>query len=264
MSVLMEIVGDPETGKTRFCANALAECDSKGVLIAHHSAVGDTEAKAAIEMKKCGNVHLKIINSMQDFRDFVQYCLSEPSVRVVCIDSGSDLRNFAENEFLSENPELKRVYPLVLYGRVFSKIDDQVIRLTKGGKHVVFTGRVKDEFEDEVRTGRRIRDSYKKLPFQLPMILHFQYGIRDDNGKVWFRNHIFAEVLKNSFWKKFREKEGDKIGKPWVFDVSFEGVINELVVNPWDGKNIVWSAHEWLHANGIAHDEAGTQLLKEK
>ena len=265
--IAVEIVSLPELGKTFICANAMSEHDSDGKVTKCHSAVGDTENKAWIEMDKVGNKHLKVINNMQDFRNFVDYCLKDDGIRVVCIDSGTDLRQMAEDEFLHDDMEdkIKRVYPLVLYGRVFSKIDSQVAKLNKGGKNVIFTGRVKDEYEqqgeDGVRTGNLIRDSYKKLPYALPIIIMLHRGIKDTKGRIWFSNHIFGEVLKNSFFKKYREKPEDKLGKPWVFEPSMEGIIKELSATPWDEQDIIASAHKWLHEQNIIHDEKDTEKL---
>lgn len=265
--IAVEIVSLPELGKTYVCANAMAERDKDGKVTKNHSALGDTENKAWIEMDKAGNKNLKVINCMQDFREFVDFCLKDPDIRVVCIDSGTDLRQMAEDEFLHDdmNDSIKRVYPLVLYGRVFSKIDSQVTKLNKGGKNVIFTGRVKDEWEQQgeegIRTGKLIRDSYKKLPYALPIIVMLHRGIKDFRGRIWFSNHVFGEVLKNSFFKKFREKAGDTLGKPWVFDASMEGIIKELTEIPWDEKDIVASAHKWLHESGIIHDEKDTDKL---
>lgn len=261
--IAVEISSLWELGKTRFCASALAERDGDGKIIKHHSAVGDTEHKAWIEMDKVGNPNLKLIDDMNEFRAFVDYCLQPANdIRVVCIDSGTDLRAFAETEFLAEqDPPMKRVYPLVLYGRVFNKIDEQIAKLNRGGKHVVFTARVKEEFEDEARTGRMVRDSYKKIPFQLPVIITLQRGIRASNGRVWFPTHVFGEVIKNSPWKKFKELDSDQLGKPWLFDVSMEGVLDELVKNPWDEKDIIASAHKWLHDKGLKHDEKDIDKL---
>lgn len=258
--IAVEIQADPDVGKTYFCAHACAKFDDNGKILEHHAAVGDTEFKADIEMIKIQNPFFKKLHTFQDVRDFVYHCIKNPKIEAICIDSGSDLRAYAEQEFLDETGQ-KRVFPLVLFGRVFAKIDKLMKDIHDAGKHLVVTSRLKDEYADDERTGRRIRDSYKKFPYQLPMMIHLQYGIRDSKGKIWFSNHIFGEVVKNNWWKKFKEKPDEQISKPWLFDVSFKGIMFELVENPWDGIDIIASAHQFLHDNNIDHDETGVDQL---
>jgi hypothetical protein len=258
--VAIEVIGEPDIGKTFFCTRACGETDKSGKIVKHHSALGDTENKGRISMSQIGNPYLKEILTFQDFRDFVSECIRNPEIKVCCVDSGSDMRQMAEEEFCKEN-DLKRVYPIVLFGRVFIKIDYQIMQLFQAKKHFISTSRIRDEFEDDVRTGRKIRDSYKKLPYQLPLMIVLQRGIRDARGKVWFENHVFAEIFKDNFWKRFKEKPTDRIGKPWLFDCSFEGVLEEIVKHPWNEEDIIASAHQYLHDQGIIHDEKDTDKL---
>ena len=81
------------------------------------------------------------------------------------------------------------------------------------------------------------------------------YGIRDSaTGKINFPNYRFARVEKNNFFLSDQVRMLNFM-KPYLFDVSFEGICEELL-NPWHGTEgvkigeematILKDADEWI------------------
>jgi len=227
----IEISGEYEYGKTHMSATWPAP------------ALADTELKAWNVLQKLGTKGWwKQVKKFDDFRQVVNQAIRDPKIKTVVIDSGSDLRELAEKEWSEEHGGKKPIYikPTgqvvpVLYGEVYQKIDLEVKKILEAGKYFVATSRLKDEYIDDVATGRRIRDGYKKFPWNLSICIELVKGIRDEKGKVHFANRILGKVHKNNFWG-IDPKTWRNFSKPYLFDCSFDGVCRELL-KPW-GKGI--------------------------
>jgi len=224
----IEYSGEPSYGKTH-CAmtypNA-ALCDTVG------------EGKGWIVSEKFGNPMYFLAKEFDDIRRFVEYCVRNPKVDTIVIDSGSDLRDMAETEWLREKGRKSVFIPGqggFQWAEVYEKIDKLIQEVKKAGKYLVVTSRLKDEWisqkgsDESVMTGKRIRTGYKKFPFGLTVLLELTNGLTDADGKVHFEGHVFGRVVKNGFLCK-------RVAKPFVFDPTYQGLHDdkELFV-PWCG-----------------------------
>ena len=215
----VEFAGEWEVGKTRVAS------------LFPKPAMFDTEDKGYREMEKVGRVdHWYAMHTMQDLRDWVITMVKDPEVQTLIIDSGSDLSDIAAQEYLDETGA-EAVFPVVLWNRVYTKVDELIHMIRKSHKYLVVTSRLKDQYIADKRTGRQIRSGYRKFPYQLDMMINFEWGLRTGKGKdieLHYPDRCFGRVIKNSFWKK--RHAGKK--KPWLFDVSFDGIVKELL-EPW-------------------------------
>jgi len=113
-ALIIEVIGEPDIGKTHFA------------LTAPKAALADTELKAWVVMPKFDNKNWFPIKKFDDIRRFVMTCVNDPSIQSLIIDSSSDLRELAEDEWSEEhggkrpvatNPQTGRI-TTVLYGQV--------------------------------------------------------------------------------------------------------------------------------------------------
>lgn len=88
----------------------------------------------------------------------------------VVFDSASDLLAWAEERFLRVTRQDK-IYPKVVWARVYSMIDRLIEMLRLRGFYVVFLCREKEEYRDDKLTGRLTHEGYKRLPFKSDVVL---------------------------------------------------------------------------------------------
>lgn len=88
----------------------------------------------------------------------------------VVFDSASDLLSWAEERFLRVTRQDK-IYPKVVWARVYSMIDRLIEALRLRGFFVVFLCREKEEYRDDKLTGRLTHEGYKRLPFKSDVVL---------------------------------------------------------------------------------------------
>jgi len=240
--ITIEVSGEMDMGKTHFARTA------------PNPLFLDTEAKAYIVLKKFPPCPWKRVETFADIRNGVKWAIENPEIETVVIDSGSDVRDLAAQEWCNEMGK-ERVWPRVLWAQVYEKVDWIPKALEKAGKNLIVTARMKDEWIGDTSTGRRLADSYKRWPWALQMAITIQNGIRD-GSKVYFKEHKFAKVRKNNHWG-IDERTLLNYQKPYVFDVSWDGVLNEML-KPWgDGvpigkelETVIKEAEEWLMERG--------------
>jgi len=244
-NITIEISGPPDSGKTHFCRTF------------PNPLFLDTEAKAWIVLNKFEPVEWKVVESFNTIRAGVYWAINNDDIDTIVIDSSSEIRQLAENEWLQETGK-ERVFPTVLWGEVYEKVDALTKDIKESGKHYVVTARLKDEYIGDQRTGRQIVDSYKKYPWDLSMGVRIVYGIRDPrDGKVYHKDRKFGKVIKNNFHGV------DPVNmltfqKPYIFDICYNGVVNEMM-EPWHGEDgvpigneideILKEAEEWILKN---------------
>lgn len=255
----IEIIGEPDFGKTHFGATF-----PKALFL-------DTEKKADIVLEKFPNVgHLwKKVSSWDDFRDAVDWVCTQPDIKTVIIDNDDDIQDLAIEKWSSEHGGKKPIafdahggVITVLYAQVYKLIDDLKTDIENAGKYLVCTCRLKDEYIANINTGRRIRDGYKKFPWSLKMAVWIKNGIFDrKTGQVMFKQYKFGEVVKNNYWGIDMKKTPPvTFQKPYVFDISYEGICEEML-KPWGGnegislaqanEQILKEAGDWLKAKGL-------------
>jgi len=124
--------------------------------------LGDTENKAHTVVKKFrGLVDWKRVNTFEDFRQLCYLAIDSPDIHTVVIDSGDDIQDLAAKEWCVENHQ-KAVFPIVNFRYVYKKIDELTLQLEEARKWFISTSRMKEEWVNDVSTGRMIRDGYKK------------------------------------------------------------------------------------------------------
>lgn len=189
--------------------------------------IADTEGRAHGVMKKfTGKRYRKVAKNMETIRQtistMVQYMFTEPAQRnnaTFVLDSTSDFQQMAESEYLKESKK-EKVYPLMLWAKVYDKMDMVFDNLRKFGFNAVFTQQLKQEYEGETATGNWIPAGYKKLPYRVDIHLLLQKGIEYE-GNIYYPDVVVGKVLKD-WWHKPEET------KPYLIDVSYDGIYKEL------------------------------------
>lgn len=215
-NIVVTIEASQGMGKTHM------SCTFPGVRLA------DTEFRAEMVMEKFKNPNFKGIGDFDTIRQMVMYCLQNSSnPGTIVIDSGSDLQKLAENEFLLEAKKDK-VYPLMLWGKVYEKMDNMIKVVREYGWNLVFTLRLKPEYDKEGnKTGELIAEGYKRFPYFSDVIIRLQKGIEYE-GRILFPNITVGKVIDNKWHPK-----GDT--KPYLIDLSYDGIFKELKPK-WDGN----------------------------
>jgi hypothetical protein len=192
-------------------------------------AFADTEHKDQVVLKNFEKKKWKKVASLADVRAFADACIADPEVKTVVIDSGTDMQDWAEQEFLLEEGKGNtRIFPIPVYKNVFKKIDGLTHSIIDADMNLVLTARVKDEYLNDKRTGRKLRDSYKKYPYQVQLMIQLERGIKDWTGALQFPEFVFGKVIKNGY-------VGTTFSKPYLIDCSYEGIKREMM-NPFFEK----------------------------
>jgi hypothetical protein len=191
--------------------------------------IADTEARAQIVMKKFegkGQRYRKVAKDMKTIRETISVmaknlCTDESKRNqfTFALDSASDWQQMAELEYLTEAKKDK-VYPLVLWAKVYEKMDKVFDTLRRLGFNAVFTQQVKEVYRNEKATGEFAPAGYKKIPYRVDVHLNLRKGIEVD-GELYYPEVVVAEVLKDC-WHKPEDT------KPYLIDVTYEGIFKEL------------------------------------
>lgn len=200
--------------------------------------IGDTEARAQIVMKKFkGTRHRKITKDMATIRQTISMMKNnlcpnenERNKWTYVLDSGSDLMQFAEIEYLKESKK-EKIYPLVLWSKVYEKMDALFDNVRAFGFNMVITQQLKELYKNEKATGEFAPAGYKKIPYRVDIHLQLRKGI-EYKGDLYYPEIVVAEVLKDC-WHKPEET------KPYLIDVAYDGLFNELkpYKHPSPGNN---------------------------
>ena len=224
----IEYSGEASYGKTHNCFTFpnVALCDTIG------------EGKGWIIAQKMNNLKYFQASEFDDIKRFVDYCVTNPKIDTIAIDSGSDLLQMAETEWLRKKGRTSVYVPGqggFQWAQVYKKIDDLISAVKKAKKYLVVTSRMKDEWvskkgeTEDVKTGNRVRSGYKKFGFGLTVLLELTYGIKDADDNVHFEGHIFGRCIKNGFFHK-------RVQKPFIFDPTYQGLVEEgELFTPWCG-----------------------------
>jgi len=235
-----------------------------------------SEGEGHIIMEKFNNPMYFQATTFDDIRRFVDYCIKNPKIETIIIDSGSDLRNMAETEWLREKKRTSVYVPGqggFQWSEVYEKIDKLIQKVKKAQKYLVVTSAMKDEWlskkgsDENVKTGKRVRSGYHKFGFGLSVLIELVDGIKDEEDKIHFKGHIFGRVIKNRFLSK-------RVQKPFIFDSTYQGLHDDKeLFTPWCGgynekcdlttcarctkfqpKDILDEARKYLKAIGTLQD----------
>ena len=188
-------------------------------------------------------VKLKRVEVFDDIRQTLRAAILDDSVRTIVIDSGTHLRPMAGDEWCQEQGR-KAVYPPTEWQYPNQKIEDLIGEVKRGNKILVVTNRLHDEYIGETTTGRQVRHGHKSFTYDFHLSLEIVDGLRGGlggTGKTHLEHLKFGLVKKSSFWGV---EKGTNLnyGKPYLFDISYNGVLNELV-KPW-GPHLTYESYD--------------------
>lgn len=209
--LVVEISGTEGSGKTH------AACTFP------KPAMLDTEGKGWVIMKKFGHTKWAKASNFEDVISFVKAVINDPEIETAIFDSSKDIVDMAERyalEQLGKETLFSQTGGQVLYTHVYQKMDWIITSLRRAGKNVVFTSRMKEEYKNNSRTGRMIRDGYKKSPYQVDILIELRSEI-EWNGDIQPLMTDVARVTKNGFVKKSEKK-------PYIRDACYDTIIAEI------------------------------------
>ena len=155
---VLDIAGGEAKGKTHLA------------LTSPNPAICDTERKAFRVLDKgIGNPERHFSPSTwYEAHDFFDFVAKDPTVESVVIDTLAEIEEFAYMATLSELGKeslYSREAGAVQFKYVNEKLEG-ILRLFRvAGKNVITTARMKDEYLKNDKTGRQIRDGWKKMPY---------------------------------------------------------------------------------------------------
>lgn len=209
--MVVEICGAEGSGKTH------AACTfPKPALL-------DTEGKAWVIMKKFGHAKWAKANNFEDVISFVKTVVNDPEIETAIFDSSRDVVDMAERyalEQLGKETLFSQTGGQVLYTHVYQKMDWLITTLRRAGKNVVFTSRMKEEYKNNSRTGRMIRDGYKKSPYQVDVVIELRSEI-EWGGEIYPLMTDVARVTKNGYVKKSQKK-------PYIKDACYDTIVKDI------------------------------------
>lgn len=166
--------------------------------------------KVAAKFAGAKTIYRKKCTTFDDMRQILlQKVFGKYKQGTIVIDSGSDLQTLRELEYLQETGQ-KKVYPKVNFSQVRQPIKDMIDQMKDHGFHFVITGRLKDEYKDDTKTGELTFEGYNRLPYLVDIHLRLN---GDDT----------ATVYKNSFRTTAIEQK-EPLKNP-----SYTSVIENLV-----------------------------------
>lgn len=182
----------------------------------------DTENRADVVAAKFAGykkVYRKRVATFNELRQTLVQLVFEHESGTIVIDSGSDLQAMAELEYLEE-AKVERIFPTYIWGRVWDKMDNMLKAIRERGFYCVITGRLRDEYKNDERTGYQVLEGYKKLPYRADIHLR----LLGDNT---------AEVYKNGF-------RNDPIEQVKVLEApSYSEIMDKLILAETPGPEVL-------------------------
>lgn len=131
--------------------------------------------------------HYRYVDSYETGQDLLQ---EVPNFDTVILDNGADFRVLAAQHYCQENntdwPHRQE------WGEVNSLVTEWIEACLNQGTTLVVISQMKDDYEDGDKTGDRIRDGPKNLPFDADFRIKLERVETDDGGVS--RN---AKIVKN-------------------------------------------------------------------
>lgn len=131
---------------------------------------GDTVVKKFLT-KYPGQIFWKRVHNIRELGAGIIHTLKNQEPGLILIDSATDLQPWAEEDWLREPTKdgttRESVYPEVAWFDVWRRIDYNLNLVDQSEFALGCTGRTKDEYKSNKRTGIKIFDGYKKLPFKV-------------------------------------------------------------------------------------------------
>ena len=224
--LLIEVIGETGVGKTHFCLTF------PDVYLIDTSPKMEAYA-VALKLNKLDRYCT--VGAYTDITTKIDELIKRNDVKTVAIDTGANLQGLAALhylELLEEKGKKREKIIQVEYGRVRDLVDQEIIRkVILNDKNLVITSRLKDEYIDGQKTGRRERDGYPRLPDQADIRLYIEL-VEDKTFGTFSR---VIHVIKNRFI--------DRTSKDWIPKLSrndAEGVKELVLKSGISEEYLVW------------------------
>jgi hypothetical protein len=222
--VLVEIIGEPESGKSHlsllfprpFLLDTTVKQEALPIIRKLHT---DWEKR------------YKPVRSWEDLEKEVESAVAREDVATIVFDTSMDLQDLAAIHWLKEKKK-ESVFPITQYKHVRDKIDVIINQVQKAEKNMVVTAGMKDEYIQDKKTGKRIRDGYARMPQQADIRLYLRIA---EKTKVSESGIAVTEYVRECVVVKNRFR--DKAGKDWIPNL-----------NPVDWKTL-------MQATGLSEEE---------
>jgi len=171
------VAGKEGMGKTHL-ACTMAEVGPVYVL--------DTEFRAGLVTSKFKGVQKATVRSYKEMLAAAKAIVSNQPAGTVVIDSGTDLRMYAEADYL-EKTKMEKVWPQWNWAEVYAMCDVlfNIIRFSKTPFRIVLTSRVKEEYQSDKPTGNLIPRIHDSLPYKADLVLQCDRKSTTPPTKVW-------------------------------------------------------------------------------
>ena len=195
---IVVVAGQPGDGKTHLLCT-MSEIGQVYVL--------DSEYRAHLVAKKFQNIKIRRVTNYQEMVVAVKYILKYCEPGTIVFDSGSDVQQFAELEYLTRTGKQEVGMPYN-WGEVYWLCNAIIEDIRRDGRfHLALSARVKEEYINDKSTGRLIPKLYSNLPYKADVSLQF------GKNRVPF-------LLKNGF-------TGD-VSIPLTRDMTLPQIISKL------------------------------------
>lgn len=128
----------------------------------------DTEKRAWIVGAKFGVKAIKQISNYKELVIAVKAILKMPKGTIV-IDSGSDLQDFAEIEYLTRTKQ-EKVYPIFNWSEIWAMLNALLDDIKDAGFNCIVTAKIKDEYANDKVIGK-IPRVYKNMPYRADLVI---------------------------------------------------------------------------------------------
>lgn len=181
--VVVEIFGEPETGKT-YCSQTFPE-----PLVLDFTKTKET----LVEILKRYDDKTRHIPAWQKGVDEVKRIVerkekSATEIRTLVVETSIDLRDAYAQKWCDKKGK-DSVYPKQLYGEVNTMMEEEFIVKYARKYNVVFISTMQDEHMDGNKTGRRERRGYNKMDFMADM----RFKTRQDNHNMRVKKCRFLD-----------------------------------------------------------------------
>jgi hypothetical protein len=173
----------PKLGKTHFACTA-SELEPTYLL--------DTEYKGGTVATKFDSSRLKykVIRSYVEMVGAVRYITQHCPRGCIIIDSGTDLQNFAEEQYLLETNKDTVGVPRN-WADVFSKCNSIIKDIKAAGFDLILTTRMKEEWKSNAATGRMVPRIWENATYLADIAVEW-----DQDKKPWVKLNALRRQME--------------------------------------------------------------------
>ncbi len=210
-SIICEVVGNPEVGKSDFCSKIpnsafvdLTIRNESDVIFAKNRTEKDFE---------------ELYYPADSFNGIIRFIRDLPeTITTICFDGSSNLMQIIENQWCESNNRKQALQ--VEYGHLYEKLNKEIITpIIKRPSNIVFTSGLKEEYigsidangrATSVKTGKKERQGIKPMAYLCDVSINLYF---DDIGhranKITKNRFISKTILKNP-----NDKNSEQIDNP--------------------------------------------------